>query len=67
MPMTLEAWMPKKAEISNRYRIIQVDEEKKEAKEPGAITAEDGSEVVRASVDSGVVKKTCGQEANEEC
>jgi hypothetical protein len=30
-PMTLEAWMPRKIELKNKYNIFQVEEEKKEA------------------------------------
>ena len=51
-PMTLETWMPKKVEISNRYHIFQVKE-----KENGTIKAEEDSGVVRVTVDSGAAKK----------
>ena len=51
--------MPKKVEMSNRYRIFQVEEEKKEAEEIGAIKSEEDSAVVR--------QKTCGREAKKEC
>ena len=49
--MTLEAWMPKKIEIRNKYQILQVEDEKEEA--IGATKAEKESGVVRVTVDSG--------------
>ena len=29
MPMALEAWMPKKVELKNKYEIFQVEDEKR--------------------------------------
>ena len=46
MPMTLEAWMPKKVwmqkkvELTNKYQILQVEDEKEEV--IGAIKGGDG-------------------------
>ena len=54
MPMTLEAWMPKKVELKNKYEIFMVEEEKEEV--IGAIKAEEESGVVRVTVESGVAK-----------
>ena len=56
VPMTLETWMPQKVEINNRYRIFQVEEEKKEAEAIGEIKAEEENGVVRVTVDSGAAK-----------
>jgi hypothetical protein len=55
-PMTLEAWMPRKIELKNKYNIFQVEEEKKEAEAIGAIKKEEESGVVRVTVDSGAAK-----------
>ena len=54
MPMTLEAWMPKKVELKNKYEIFMVEEEKEEV--IGAIKAEEESGVVRVTVGSGAAK-----------
>ena len=51
---SLEAWMPKKIEVSNKYQIFQVENEKEEV--IGAIKAEEESGVVRVTVDSGAAK-----------
>ena len=42
---SLEAWMPKKIEVSNKYQIFQVENEKEEV--IGAIKAEEESGVVK--------------------
>jgi hypothetical protein len=55
-PMTLEAWMSRKIELKNKYNILQVEEEKKEAEAIGAIKAEEENGVVRVTVDSGAAK-----------
>ena len=55
-PMMLEAWMPKKVEMGNRYRIFQVGEEQKEAEEIRAIKAEEDSGTVSVTVDTGAAK-----------
>ena len=67
MPMTLEAWMPKKVEISNRYRIFQVEEEKKEAEEIEAKKVEGDNGVIKGDGGQWCGKKACGQEAKNEC
>ena len=54
MPMTLETWMPKKVEITNKYQILQVEDEKEEA--IVAIKAEEENGVVMVTVDSGAAK-----------
>ena len=51
---SLEAWMPKKIEVSNKYQIFKVENEKEEV--IGAIKAEEESGVVRVTVDSGAAK-----------
>ena len=66
MPIALEAWMPKKVEISNLYRIFQVEEEKKEAEETGAIKTDQDNGVVRVTVDSGAAKSV-GPRSKKEC
>ena len=53
-PITLEAWMPKKVELTNKCQIFQVEDEKEET--IGAIKAEEESGVVRVKVDSGAAK-----------
>ena len=42
---TLEAWMPKRREVSNKYQIFRVEDEKEEA--IGTIKAEEESGVVK--------------------
>ena len=57
---TLEAWMPKKIELRNKY---QVEDEKEEA--IGGINAEEESGVVRVTVDSGTAKSVCPRDKKE--
>ena len=54
IPITLEAWMLKKVELTNKYQIFQVEDEKEKA--IGAIKNEEESGTVRVTLDSGAAK-----------
>ena len=67
MRRTLDAWMPKRVELGNRWSIFGVDEEEKEEEEMIGQVEEDVQEVVEVTIDSGAArsvwprkKKTAG-------
>ena len=50
----LEAWMPKKVEIGNRFTVFAVDERDEEEEEIGEVKESDGTVVI--TIDSGAAK-----------
>jgi hypothetical protein len=57
MPRTLDAWMPKKVELKNKYHVFQIEAEgEEEVEEISAVKAEEENGVVRVTVDSGAAK-----------
>ncbi len=57
MLRTLEAWMPKKVELKNKYHVFQIEAEGEEdVEEISAVKAEEENGVVRVTVDSGAAK-----------